>query len=87
MAKGSGARAAGGEGLSEYLAVIERDVDAWGAYVPDLPGCVAVGRAREEVEMLIAEAVLLHIASMREQRERVPAPTAVDSTRVSVTPT
>lgn len=69
------------------LAVIEQDGDAWGAYVPDLPGCVAVGGTREEVESLIAEAVPLHIASMREHGELVPAPTAVGSKRVSVTPT
>jgi hypothetical protein len=34
---------ADGEGrVTQYLAVIERDGEAWGAYVPDLPGCVAV---------------------------------------------
>jgi predicted RNase H-like HicB family nuclease len=71
----------------EYLAVIEQDGEAWGAYVPDIPGCVAVGQSRGEVESLIAEAVPLHIASMREQGEPVPAPTAIDSTRVIVTRT
>jgi len=34
----------------QYLAVIERDGEAWGAYLPDLPGCVAVAQSREEVE-------------------------------------
>jgi predicted RNase H-like HicB family nuclease len=81
------ARAAGSGSLTEYLAVIEQDGDAWGAYVPDLPGCVAVGRTREEVASLIGEAVPLHIALMREHGEQAPAPTAVDSTRVIVTST
>lgn len=71
--------------MTEYLAVIEQDGEAWGAYVPDLPGCVAVGRGRDEVERLIAEAIPLHIESMREQGEPVPAPTAVGSTKVRVT--
>lgn len=57
------------EMVTEYLAVIEQDGDAWGAFVPDLPGCVAVAQSREEVELLIAEAVPLHIASMRDQGE------------------
>jgi predicted RNase H-like HicB family nuclease len=73
--------------VTTYLAVIEQDGEAWGAYVPDLPGCVAVARSRQEVEKLIAECVPLHIASMREHGEPVPAPTAVDSTKVIVTPT
>lgn len=77
---------AGRRGVNEYLAVVEQDGDVWGAYVPDLPGCVAVGRSRDEVENLITEAITLHIESMREQGEPVPVPTAVDSTKVSVTP-
>ena len=52
--------------------VIEHEDGAWGAYVPDLPGCVAVGKSRDEVERLIAEAIPLHIESMREQGEPVP---------------
>ena len=71
----------------QYLAVIERDGEAWGAYLPDLPGCVAVAQSREEVEKLIAEAVPLHIAAMHANGELVPAPTTVDSTRMTVTPT
>ena len=50
----------------------------WGAYVPDVPGCVAVAQSREEVEKLIAEAVPLHNAAMHENGELVPAPTTVD---------
>lgn len=59
----------------------------WGAYVPDVPGCVAVAQSREEVEKLIAEAVPLHNAAMHENGGLVPAPTTVDSTTVIVTPT
>ena len=77
---------AGSRGMTEYLAVVEQDGEAWGAYVPDLLGCVAVGRSRDEVERLIAEAIPLHIESMQEQGEPVPVPTAVGSTKVSVTP-
>ena len=64
--------------------VIEHEDGAWGAYVPDLLGCVAAGRSRDEVERLIGEAIPLHIESMREQGEPVPAPTAVGSTMVQV---
>jgi predicted RNase H-like HicB family nuclease len=70
--------------VAEYVVVIEHEDGAWGAYVPDLPGCVAVGKSRDEVERLIAEAIPLHIEAMREQGEPVPAPTAVGSTTVRV---
>ena len=60
----------------EYLVVIEKDPKSYGAYVPDLPGCVAVGESRREVLKLIREAVSLHIEAMREAGEVVPAPTS-----------
>lgn len=70
--------------MTEYVVVIEHEDGSWGAYVPDLPGCVAVGESREEVENLIAEAIPLHIELMRQQGEPVPPPTAVGSTTVQV---
>ena len=60
----------------EYLVVIEKGPKSYGAYVPDLPGCVAVGESRREVLKLIREAVSLHIEAMREAGEVVPAPTS-----------
>jgi predicted RNase H-like HicB family nuclease/predicted RNA binding protein YcfA (HicA-like mRNA interferase family) len=81
-----GGRPAGPEGnsVTEYVVVIEHEGDAWGAYVPDLPGCVAVGDSREEVEKLIAEAIPLHMDSLREHGESVPPPTTTGSTKVRV---
>ena len=70
--------------VTEYVVVIEQEGDAWGAYVPDLPGCVAAGRSRVEVEELIAEAIPLHIQSLREHGEQAPPPTAMGSTKVRV---
>ena len=70
--------------LTEYVVVIEQEGGAWGAYVPDLPGCVAAGHSRDEVEQLIAEAIPLHIQSLREHGEPVPLPAAMGSTKVRV---
>jgi len=60
-----------------YKAIIELGGSSWGAYVPDLPGCVAVASSRERVEELIREAVEAHVAELRERGEDVPPPTAV----------
>jgi predicted RNase H-like HicB family nuclease len=58
----------------EYVVIIEQGESSVGAYVPDLPGCVAVGETRDEAMELIREAVELHIESLRENGEPVPAP-------------
>ena len=57
-----------------YVVVYERTPNNWSAYVPDLPGCVATGKTREETERLIREAIALHVASLREHGEPVPEP-------------
>jgi predicted RNase H-like HicB family nuclease len=58
----------------EYLVIMEEGDTSFGAYVPDLPGCVAVGETREEALELIREAIELHIDSLRENGEHVPEP-------------
>jgi predicted RNase H-like HicB family nuclease len=61
----------------DYVVVIERGSDgSYSAYVPDLPGCTACADTVEEVRREIEEAVALHIESLREHGESVPAPTA-----------
>lgn len=60
--------------MSKYLVVIEQGPTSFGAYAPDLPGCVAVGATREEVTQLIREAVTLHIEDMRRTGQAVPPP-------------
>jgi len=60
----------------EYLVVVEKGKSSYGAYVPDLPGCVAVAETRREVMKLIREGVALHIESLREAGEAVPPPSS-----------
>ena len=57
-----------------YAVVIESGETAFGAYVPDLPGCVAAGGTRDEVMRLITEAVEFHIEGLKESGELVPKP-------------
>lgn len=58
----------------QYLVVIEQGPNSFGAYVPDLPGCIAVGESREEVATLIQEAIELHIEDLKAQGQQVPSP-------------
>jgi predicted RNase H-like HicB family nuclease len=68
-----------------YLVIFERASDGgYGAYLPDIPGCAAVGATLEETRGLIAEAVELHVAAMRADGETVPAPTTIAAEYVEV---
>jgi predicted RNase H-like HicB family nuclease len=62
--------------LSEYVVIYEQGPTSWGAWVPDLPGCVAVGETRAEAEQLIREAIDAHIESLREHGEVIPEPSS-----------
>lgn len=58
----------------KYAVVYERAAHNYAAYVPDLPGCVATGRTRQEVEERIREAIRLHLEGMRSDRTAIPEP-------------
>ena len=60
-----------------YLVVIEESETGFGAYVPDLPGCVAVGATRDDVSRLIHEAVEFHLDGLRQ--DGLPIPAALSS--------
>jgi predicted RNase H-like HicB family nuclease len=60
----------------KYAIVYEEAPHNWAAYVPDLPGCVATGRTRADVQRRIREAIGLHLEAMRTRGEDVPATSA-----------
>ncbi len=59
-----------------YAVVIESGETTFGAYVPDLPGCVAAGGTRDEVMRLITGAIEFHIEGLKESGEPVPKPSS-----------
>jgi predicted RNase H-like HicB family nuclease len=62
--------------VKRYAVVIEQGPTSYGAYVPDLPGCVAVGETVEEVTELIREAIEFHLEGLRDAGEPIPEPTS-----------
>lgn len=59
-----------------YLVVVEEGPQSFGAYVPDLPGCVAAGESRDEVIALIREAIEFHLEGLKEDGESIPKPSS-----------
>ena len=59
--------------MQRYLIVLEPTATGFSAYSPDLPGCVATGATRPEVEANMHEAIVLHLEGLREDGEPVPS--------------
>jgi predicted RNase H-like HicB family nuclease len=55
--------------MARILVIIEKGENSYGAYSPDVPGCVAVGDTREEVEQLMKEALQEHLPLPESQSE------------------
>lgn len=62
--------------MKRYAVVFERAPRGFGAFVPDLPGCVATGHTREVIERRIREAIELHLAGMQAAHLPIPEPSA-----------
>jgi predicted RNase H-like HicB family nuclease len=60
----------------EYIVILERGKTSYGAYVPDLPGCVAVGETKDDALRLIREAIDRHISQMKKDGLSVPEPSS-----------
>jgi len=65
--------------MSKYLIIIEKTESGYSAYSPDLPGCVATGRTREETENEMKDAIEFHIEGLRLKGDEVPKPSSLAS--------
>ena len=59
-----------------YAVIIEEGPESWGAHVPDLPGCAAVGASRDEVLRLIKEAIEFHLDGLMGDHQPIPLPSS-----------
>jgi predicted RNase H-like HicB family nuclease len=60
-----------------YAVVFEKSASSFGAYVPDLPGCVAVGESLAEAKSLISEAMKQHLDALKTDGRKAPEPASV----------
>ena len=63
-------------GNMRFLVVVEEGPESCGAYVPDLPGCIAVGTSRQETLALMQEAIALHLEDLKARGQTIPMPTS-----------
>jgi len=62
--------------VNRYLIIVEKTPSGYSAYSPDVPGCVAAGRTRSEVEREMREAIAFHIEGLRAAGEEIPTPSS-----------
>lgn len=58
--------------MYRFLIVIEKTKNNYSAYCPDLPGCVATGKTRQETELNMHEALEMHVQGMIEDKMSIP---------------
>lgn len=63
-----------------YTVIYETTQTGYSAYAPDLPGCVAAGETRAEVQQLIRSAIRSHLAMMQSMGEPIPSPSTWSDT-------
>ena len=64
--------------MSRYPILIASTRTGFSAHVPDLPGCVAAGRTLDETKRLMAKAIEMQLAAMREDGDEIPEPSRVE---------
>lgn len=60
--------------MIEYTVIYEEGETNWGAYIPDLPGCVSIGDTLLEVQENIKEAIALYLEVLQEDGQPIPQP-------------
>lgn len=58
--------------MNKYLVIVEDTETGYSAFSPDLPGCVAAGKTREEVERHMSEAIAFHLEGLKEDGDPIP---------------
>lgn len=60
--------------MMNYLVILEQGEQGWGAYSPDVPGCIATGKSREDAERQYKEALEFHLEGLRAEGLPIPVP-------------
>jgi len=60
--------------MKKYLVIIEKTKTGFSAYSPDIEGCVAAGKTKEEVEIKFHEAIEFHIEGLATEGYKIPEP-------------
>ena len=63
--------------MRRFLIIIEKANGNYSAYSPDLPGCIATGKTKDQAAKNMHEAIALHIQGLKEDHQSIPKSHAV----------
>lgn len=69
--------------MKQYTIIFEPPVNpggSWGAYVPDVPGCVGVGPTREACRKSVETSFAMYVEDYQERGVAFPSPSVVAET-------
>ena len=69
--------------MSKYVVLFEESNTGYGAYAPDLPGCVATGSTLDETRQRMAKAIEMHLSAMRQDGDQIPLPSHFELVEVA----
>jgi len=70
----------------KYLIIIEKGETSYGAYSPDIPGCIAVGESVEDAEARMLNAIEQYLEFLREEGKPAPVPTTASASFMHIAP-
>ena len=65
--------------MNKYLIIVEEGVEDYGAYAPDLPGCIAIAKTKEEVISIMQKSIESYLESLEQQGKPFPIPSRVEN--------
>ena len=65
--------------MNKYLIIVEEGVEDYGAYAPDLPGCIAIAKTKEEVISIMQKSIESYLESLEQQGKPFPTPSRVEN--------
>lgn len=68
--------------MKKFLVILEKTKTGYSAYAPDLTGCIATGKSKEEAEKNIYEAIKFHIEGLEAEGMKIPMPKTESETMV-----
>jgi predicted RNase H-like HicB family nuclease len=58
--------------MKRFLVIIEKATGNYSAYSPDLPGCVATGKTKDQAARNMHQAIEMHLEGLREDGLPIP---------------
>lgn len=68
----------------QFPVIVEKGDTNYGVYLPDIDGCIAVGKTRQEALARMKKALKMHLQAMARDHDPIPEPSTVEYVEVEI---